>query len=106
MSTKQIGKVTLHQKGAFVAKLQFMYENDSQWIHLDGSAGIPVGQSVTLDPGKFGVPNNANMSVYIFVVWGADNQGKEVFTYVSGSPNVAEYTIDGTTLNNHLTYKP
>ena len=106
MSTKTIGKVTLHQNGGFVAKLQFMYENGSQWVHLDGSAGIPVAQSVTLDPGQFGVPNNGNMSVYVFVVWGADNQGKEVFTYVSGSPNVAEYTIEGTTLSNKLIYKP
>ncbi|NTW68877.1 MAG: hypothetical protein HGB23_03395 [Chlorobiaceae bacterium] len=104
MVTKPIGKVTLHQQGVFVAKLQFVYQDGSKMIHLDGSSGITIGCSVTLDPGAYGVPDNAMMSVYVFVVWGSDQQGHEIFNYVPGSPNVADYTITGTTLNNTLTY--
>jgi hypothetical protein len=103
---KQIGKMTLHQDGWFVAKLQFVYADGDRMIHLDGSNGIPIGQSVTLDPGKYGVPANAPVSIYVFVVWGSDNQGHEIFTYVPGSPNTADYTINGTTLSNTLKYNP
>jgi hypothetical protein len=99
-----IGKITLHQNGAFDAKLQFVYHEGDKLVHLDGSPDIEVGHSSTLDPGKFGVPAKAEVSLYVFVVWGSDNQGREIFTYVPGSPKNAEYTITGTTLNNALRF--
>lgn len=99
-----VGHVTLHNMAAVIAKLQFVYYDDKgQKFHLDGSHGITVGTSVTLDPGQFGIPPEAEFSVYVFVVWGADNPGKDVFRYVPGSPTTVSYTLRGTTLNNTLT---
>ena len=68
-----VSQVTLHNKAAVIAKLQFVYYDDKgEKFHLDGSHGITVGTSVTLDPGQFGVPTGAEFSVYAFVVWGAE----------------------------------
>lgn len=99
-----VSQVTLHNKAAVIAKLQFVYYDDKgEKFHLDGSHGITVGTSVTLDPGQFGVPTGAEFSVYAFVVWGADKTGTEVFHYVPGSPTTVSYTLRGTTLSNTLT---
>lgn len=106
MDTISAGKATLHQKAWVVAKLQFVYYDGGRAIHVDGSPGVTLGDSVTLDPGQFGVPEGAQFSVYVFVVWGNDQQGHEIFTYTPGSPQDASYTLTGTTLNNKLTYNP
>lgn len=100
-----VGKVTLHQEGWFAAKLQFVYKKGNEWVHVDGSGSLAIKQSVTMDPGACGVPDGAEFSVYVFVVWGSDNQGHEVFTYQSGNTRTAEYTISGTTLSNSLAFE-
>lgn len=104
MESQNVGSVTLHQDGWFAAKLQFVYFDGERMIHVDGSSNLTMGTSETLDPGKYGVPSGAELSIYVFVVWGNDCQGKEIFKYVPGSPNRADYTITGTTLNNKLTF--
>jgi len=101
---ENIGKMTLRNRGGFAAKLQFALQTDSGWQHIDGSQGITNPMDVTLDPGEFGVPDGGKVSIYVFVVWGADKQGSEVFTYTRGSPHRAEYTITGATLTNTLTF--
>ncbi|SCL68637.1 hypothetical protein GA0070606_4834 [Micromonospora citrea] len=101
---ENVGKIRLHQNAWVVAKLQFTYLDGGKMIHTDGSPGVALGNSVTLDPSEFGVPEGASVSAYIFVVWGNDNHGKEIFTMVHGSPNIADYTLEGTTLGNTLTY--
>ena len=99
-----IGKVTLHQKAWVVAKLQFVYLEGSVWKHVDGSGGTALGQSVTCDPGDYGVPNGAQFAVYVFVVWGNDRQGREVFRYEKGNTRTASYTLTGTTLDASLSF--
>ena len=98
-----VGQYSLKNQGGFVTKLQFVYwDSNGNKIHVDGTGNIPLGQSKTADPGTYGVPDGAMTSLYAFVVWGSDNEANQVFTYVSGNPTVAAYTISGTTLNNEL----
>jgi hypothetical protein len=73
-------------------------------VHVDGTGGIALGQTETVDPGKYGVPSGALFSVYIFVVWGNDVQGREVFRYETGNSRTADYTLTGTTLDAHLQF--
>ena len=101
---QNIGKISLFNNGGFVVKLQFVYwDNNGNKIHVDGTAGYPVLQGDTEDPGKYGVPDGALVSLYAFVVWGTDNTANQIFVYKKGSPITASYTISGTTLNNDLT---
>jgi hypothetical protein len=100
-----VGKVTLHQEGWFVAKLQFAYRAGNTWKHVDGSGNIPIAQKATLDPGDYGVPKGAEFSPYVFVVWGNDQRAHEVFQYEKGNSFTAEYTIRGRTLDNSLEYE-
>jgi hypothetical protein len=96
--------MNLANHGGFVVKLQFVYydlENGEKY-HVDGSGDILLGQSHSEDPGDHGVPDGALIALYAFVVWGYDNEAKQLFTYRRGDPNTAYYTIDGTTLSNNL----
>jgi hypothetical protein len=103
MSKKQIGKFSLKNNGGFVVKLQFgYYDDDGNKHHLVGTDDITLGLSKTADPGNYGVPDGADVFLYAFVVWGTDNEAKQMFTYKKDSPVTAHYVIDGTTLNNEL----
>lgn len=97
-----IGSISLHQKGAFVAKLQCRYSADGNtWQHVDGSGDILVGQTKTIEPN---VPNGSKVGAYIFVVWGSDKTGKEIFLFEKGNTKTAHYTITGTTLDSSLAF--
>ena len=98
-----VGQFKLKNQGGFVVKLQFVYyDQDGNKHHVDGTGGFPLGQSETADPGKYGVPDGSPTALYADVVWGSDNEAKQLFTYTSGSKVVASYTISGTTLDNEL----
>lgn len=99
-----IGQVCLHQKAWVVAKLQFVYWDGEKSVHVDGTGDITLGVTKTVDPGDFGVPPGAQFSVYVFVVWGADRQGHEIFTYERGNSRTATYTLTGTTLDTSLAF--
>lgn len=100
---QSIGQFSLFNQGGFVTKLQFVYwDSQGNKIHKDGTDGFDLGQKKTANPGDFGVPNGALVSLYAFVVWGSDNEAKQVFTYDSSSTVTANYTISGTTLDNSL----
>jgi hypothetical protein len=103
MAMKQIGKFSLHNGGGFVARGEVAYLDDNGEKHLSGNAGdILLGQTNDVDPGKLSVPDGAIVSLYVFVVWGTDNEARQSFIYKSGSPVTAKYTITGTTLSNTL----
>jgi hypothetical protein len=70
--------------------------------HRDGTGDITLGFTKTADPGDYGVPDGADVSLYAFVVWGSDNEARQIFTYHKGSPVQANYVVTGTTLNNDL----
>jgi hypothetical protein len=42
------------------------------------------------------------ISLYVFVVWGTDNEARQSFIFEQGSKVKANYTITGTTLSNTL----
>ena len=102
-----IGKIKLKNNGGFVARMQFEYFNfpSGQWIHVDGTGDITVCFAQEVDPGKFGVPNGSLVKLHVSVVWGRDNEAKEMFMYEKGSDYMADYAISGTTLDNTLIFK-
>jgi hypothetical protein len=100
---REIGKFCLKNNGGFVCKLQFVYwDENGEKHHVDGGGNITLGFSDTQDPGAHGIPDGANVALYVFVVWGSDNEAPQMFTYRSGSASTANYSISGTTLSNSL----
>jgi hypothetical protein len=103
MAMKQIGKFSLHNGGGFVARGQVAYLDDSGEKHLSQSAGdLTLGFTYDVDPGSLGVPDGSIVSLYVFVVWGTDNEARQSFIYQKGNTTKANYTITGTTLSNTL----
>jgi hypothetical protein len=103
MAIQKIGKFTLHNGGGFVARGQVAYIDDNGEKHLSHSTGdILLGQTKDVDPGALGVPNGVLISLYVFVVWGTDNEARQSFIFEQGSNVKANYTITGTTLSNTL----
>jgi hypothetical protein len=103
MAMKQIGKFKLHNGGGFVARGEVAYLDDNGEKHLSGNAGdITLGRDGIIDPGALGVPDGSIVSLYVFVVWGTDNEARQSFLYQKGNPATASYTITGTTLSNTL----
>ncbi|WP_223456355.1 MULTISPECIES: hypothetical protein [unclassified Pseudomonas] len=103
MAIKEIGKFSLHNGGGFVARGEVTYLDDGGEKHLSGNAGdILLGQTKEVDPGAFDIPDGSIVSLYVFVVWGYDNEARQSFIYKKGSTVVANYTITGTTLSNTL----
>ena len=104
MAMKEIGKFTLHNGGGFVARGEVSYmDPDDGSRKLSGSAGdLTLGRTYDVSPGALGVPDGAIVDLYVFVVWGSDNEARQSFIYRSGSTVSANYTITGTTLSNTL----
>lgn len=103
MAIQKIGKFTLHNGGGFVARGQVAYIDDNGEKHLSRqTSDILLGQTHDVDPGALGVPNGAMISLYVFVVWGTDNEARQSFIFEQGSKVKANYTITGTTLSNTL----
>lgn len=99
----KIGKLCLRNQGGFVVRLEFTYiDNNGNRIHKNGTGDITIGCSKTADPGDYGVPDGAMVSIFCFVRWGCDNQGNEIFLYEKGNKTIANYVITGTTLSNYL----
>lgn len=98
-----ISNFSLRNQGGFACKLQFVYwDQNGNRHHLDGTGSFPIGQTETADPGQYGVPDGAAVSLYADVVWGSDNIAAQMFTYQNGNAPTANYVITGTTLDNQL----
>jgi hypothetical protein len=103
MAMKKIGKFSLHNGGGFVARGKVAWMDDDGEKKLTSDAGdITLGVTSTVDPGHLGVPDGSIVSLYVFVVWGTDNEARQSFVYEQGGSGVANYTITGTTLSNTL----
>ncbi len=100
---KKVGRFCLYNDGGFDVKLQFVYyDENGHRHHVDGTGAYPVLQTECRKPGDSGVPNGAGVSLYAFVVWGADNTASEMFVYDQTSTVTAYYKITGTTLQSDL----
>jgi hypothetical protein len=103
MAMKKIGRFSLHNGGGFVARGKVAWMNDDGEQQLTSDAGdITLGVTSDVDPGSLGVPDGSIVSLYVFVVWGTDNEARQSFLYEKGNTTVAKYTITGTTLSNTL----
>ncbi|HEY0604321.1 MAG TPA: hypothetical protein VGD58_15480 [Herpetosiphonaceae bacterium] len=103
MALQKIGKMSLKNQGGFVARIMFSYLLENGEKRLSEHTGdITLGQTKTVDPGDLGVPDGSVVWMYVFVVWGRDNEAKRAFLYEKGNPNTAHYSISGTTLDNEL----
>ena len=103
MAMQKIGKFSLKNQGGFVARMQVAYINDDGEKKLTKQSGdVLLGETETIDIKDYGVPDEAMVYLYVFVVWGRDNEAKRAFIFESGNTNVARYVISGTTLSNEL----
>jgi hypothetical protein len=103
MALPTIGKFTLHNGGGFVCKPQFKYMDDAgNTVITDKGGDITLGFTHEADPKDFSVPDGSIITLIAFVVWGKDNEAKQSFIYNKNSPDIADYTITGTTLDNTL----
>jgi hypothetical protein len=103
MPMTKIGKFTLHNGGGFVARGQVAYLDDNGEKKLSGSTGdITLAVTKDVDPGSLGVPDGSMISLFVFVVWGDDNEARQSFIYQKGNTTVANYTITGAVRSNTL----
>jgi len=99
----QIGKVSLHNGGGFVVKIEFEYmASDGTRKTSKTGSDITLGRTQTVDPGSLDVPNGAVIWLKANVVAGKDNTASQGFLYESGNGSTANYTITGTTLSNTM----
>ena len=104
-----IGKFSLRNQGAFVARLGVRWNVNGQ---DEGPAGfdddIDVGQTGHFDPGIAGVPTGSPVWIDIDVVWGKNRQGSPNdgggLSYAPDSDAAAAYEISGTTLDTLLEF--
>lgn len=103
MAMKKIGKFNLHNGGGFVARSKVAWMDDDGEQKLTTDVGdVTLGANQDVDLGSLNVPDGSIVSLYVFVVWGTDNEARQSFVYEKGNPTVAKYTITGTTLSNTL----
>lgn len=103
MPMQKIGQMSLKNDGGFVARIQFSYIDDDGNKQLTKqSDDITLGMTKTMDPGELGVPDGSLCYMHVFVVWGTDNEARNVLYYSKGNSTVANYFISGTTLANDL----
>jgi len=63
-----------------------------------------LGETVTVDPGEYGVPEGATFRVHASVVAGRDKTSVESFVYSASGNYSADFVTTGTTLINSLVF--
>ena len=103
---QEIGQMNLKNLGEFVVRLQFQYfdEESLDWKRTKGTGDITLLTQKTANPGNYGVKDGMKVKLYADVTWGHDRASSEIFIYRTNCNLVAQYTISGTTLDNHLNY--
>lgn len=104
MAMQSIGKFTLHNGGGFVARGKVAWLDDNGQKQLSDSVGdLTLGRTYDVDPAQFSnIADGSIIDLYVFVVWGDDNEARQSFIYKKGSSVAANYTITGTTFSNTL----
>jgi hypothetical protein len=100
-----IGSFELSNAGAFVVRMKAQYRRnaDDSYTPVNLTDDFPVGQVKSADPGDHGVPNNAEVRLFVHVGGGNDQTAPQIFTYKRGNNHIAKYRITGTTLDPNLT---
>lgn len=102
---EEISRISLTNRGGFVASINFVYLGQDGVIHnVEGTENFPVLQTRDASPGDYGVPDGSQVALKVGVVAGHDNQGR-FFIYRADSGHTAHFTITGTTLDNRLEYE-
>jgi hypothetical protein len=103
---QSIGKLCLKNYGGFVVKIQVRYTDDygNSSVTKEASSSFPLGQRVEIDPSAspFNVPDGSPVSLVANIAGGTNVVAQQTFTLQVGNPNVANYMIAGTTLQNDL----
>ena len=89
-------------------KVYCYYENgNGQYSEVDCNVTGAAGNNKFVPLDGLGIPDGANIYIYIDVVGGSNQTGTQIFTYTEGASandNCASYTTSGSTLINTLTY--
>ena len=100
-----VRRVRLNNRGWFVVRLQFVYTDSSgRQIRTRSTGDIRLGETVTVDPGEYGVPEGATFRVHASVVAGRDKTSVESFVYSASGNYSADFVTTGTTLINSLVF--
>jgi hypothetical protein len=102
-----VGYLSLHNTGAFVARLGVKWiVDDSEYGPVGMDQDTDVDQTSTLDPGMYNVPSGATIWAYVDVVWGDDKEGSPQdgggLMFRLADEHTAQYHIHGTTHDDHL----
>jgi len=118
---KTIGKFSLENRGAYLCKIKLKkYDGDKTreitasdkpfpelaWIPIAIPIiiPIPIGKNTKIvDPGDFGVPDGAVITMYAYIVGGSKTpkQESDPFIYKKGSVNMGKFRIAGTLFFNN-----
>ena len=103
MAMTQIGTFSLYNDGGLIVRGQVSWIDENGKHQLTSATGdVTIRATSAVDPGELGVPDGSIVSLYVFVIWGHDNEARQSFLYQKGNSAVAKYAITGTTLSNTL----
>lgn len=103
MPMQTVGKFSLTNQGGFVVKIEFQYLDHNGNRQVVGESGaIDLGNTKTVDPGDYGVPDGSITWLYVDVIWGENNLAQQAFLYARGNAQTASFVISGNALDNHL----
>ncbi len=94
---QKIGKMSLHNLGAFSAKIQFTYLENGQTQLSRASDYFDNPTTKTVDPGDLGVPAGSTLHMKGIVVWDKkqDKIDPTPFQYDPNNPAIAHYKFSG-----------
>lgn len=96
---------TLLNLSSFYVRLSFVYlDSYGNMYQGSSSENIAIGRSATLNPGDYGVPEGATVSLYVTGSFSTDEVAPQQFVYRRSCQNVASYTIRGRAYDSELTY--
>ena len=106
-SLGEIGAFTLANRGAFICELQAKYlDNSGHWQFTKNiSWKIAYSQDCTMTMTELGVPNGAQVQLYVLIDAGTNRGVTEIFTANTQSNLIAGYIVDRTSLNANVQFQ-
>ncbi|UXI67982.1 hypothetical protein [Tahibacter amnicola] len=102
-----IGEMSLHNAGLYTVLMRFNYLEPGGRQRLSpATTSLPFdyGMTRTRDPGRYDVPDGAELWIDVKATFGDTVEGRQHFIYRKDDPHVARYHCAGTTLDVKLVF--
>jgi hypothetical protein len=101
---EKIGKFSLHNAGAFVARIRILFVNENGELEKAKASGdiLNNGKRRYFDPKDYGIVDGSVVYLDVLVSAGSDCSAGTPFIYEHGNVITANYRVSGTTLFNSL----